>query len=53
MAEEAEPLSPKTAAVRIQKSYRGYRARRKLADAAIMAKAFGWYVFVSPITEMS
>ncbi|KAG0620830.1 hypothetical protein M758_4G247800 [Ceratodon purpureus] len=46
MAEEAEPLSPKTAAVRIQKSYRGYRARRKLADAAIMAKAFGWWNIV-------
>jgi len=29
-------------AVLIQQTYRGYRARRKLADAAIMSKAFGW-----------
>lgn len=35
------------AAVVIQKRYRGYRARRKLADAAIMAKSFGWYVSIS------
>lgn len=44
MAEESEPVSPNAAAVKIQKTYRGYRARRKLADAAIMAKTFGWCV---------
>jgi len=30
-------------AVLIQKTYRGYRARRKLADAAIMSKTIGWW----------
>jgi len=44
MAAETEAVvSPNAAAVLIQSSYRGYRARRKLADAAIMAKSFGWY----------
>lgn len=31
------------AAVVIQSTYRGYRARRKLADAAIMSKPVGWW----------
>jgi hypothetical protein len=44
MAEETEPPSRNAATVRIQKSFRGYRARRKLADAATMAKKMGWYV---------
>jgi len=37
------------AAVAIQKRYRGYRARRKLADAAIMAKSFGWWNLVDSV----
>ena len=35
--------SGNTAAIMIQKTYRGYRARRKLAHAAIMAKRYGWW----------
>ena len=53
MVVDKEPLAPNAAAVRIQKAYRGYRARRKLADAAIMAKTLGWYVPASLTMEMS
>lgn len=46
MAAETEhdlvPHVDGSAAVAIQKTYRGYRARRKLADAAIMSKQFYW-----------
>lgn len=45
-AQQTAPLeysaSENAAAIMIQKTYRGYRARRKLADAAIMAKQYGW-----------
>jgi hypothetical protein len=46
MAAETEhnlvPLKT-SAAVLIQRTYRGYRARRKLADAVIMSKKVGWW----------
>jgi len=38
-------------AVLIQKTYRGYRVRRKLADAAIMSRKFGWCVPASYTSE--
>lgn len=40
--ESAASDSENAAAIMIQKTYRGYRARRKLADAAVMAKQYGW-----------
>lgn len=49
MAEEIEPPSRDAATVRIQKSFRGYRARRKLADAATMAKKMGWWNLVDSV----
>lgn len=35
-----------TAAVEVQRLYRGYRTRRHLADIAIMARKYGWCVCV-------
>ncbi|BFI33990.1 hypothetical protein AXG93_523s1200 [Marchantia polymorpha subsp. ruderalis] len=32
-----------TAAVQVQRLYRGYRTRRNIADAAVMAQKFGWW----------
>ncbi|KAG0592111.1 hypothetical protein M758_1G195200 [Ceratodon purpureus] len=52
-AELDAPITPHTgaAAVTIQKTYRGYRARRKLADAAVMSKSVGvgWWNVVDAV----
>lgn len=40
-----------TAAVQVQRLYRGYRTRRNIADAAVMAQKFGWYVLYNPILD--
>ncbi|XP_024389920.1 IQ domain-containing protein IQM2 [Physcomitrium patens] len=50
MTAEVDPTEVQNAAaVQVQKAYRGYRARRKLADAAVMSKAFGWWNIVDSV----
>ncbi|CAM6088848.1 unnamed protein product [Calypogeia fissa] len=40
---EEEAIRLETAAVEVQRMYRGHRVRRNLADAATMAHKFGWW----------
>lgn len=53
---DEELIRNETAAVEVQRVFRGHRARRTIADAATLANKFGWYAFLrflAPVNDSS
>ncbi|KAL3689964.1 hypothetical protein R1sor_016273 [Riccia sorocarpa] len=49
VARGVEEKAANVAAVQVQRLYRGYRTRRNIADAAVMAQKFGWWNVVDAV----